>query len=71
VKKKMGELLAKDKEVVVPGQVLAKGLDFLPSNGTYRLNEDILANRLGLLLLKVKYLRTIPMSGRYLPQKMM
>ena len=65
----MGELLAKDKEVVVPGQVLAKGLEYLPSNGTYRLNEEILANRLGLLAVEGKVLRTIPMSGRYLPQK--
>lgn len=65
----MGELLAKDKEVVVPGQVLAKGLEYLPSNGTYRMNDNILANRLGLLAIEGKVLRTIPMSGRYLPQK--
>ncbi|MFP4568331.1 MAG: exosome complex RNA-binding protein Rrp4 [Candidatus Woesearchaeota archaeon] len=65
----MGELLAKDKEVVVPGQILAKGLDFLPSNGTYRLNEEILANRLGLLAIEGKVLRTLPMAGRYMPQK--
>ena len=65
----MGELLAKDKEVVVPGQVLAKGLEYLPSNGTYRMNDSILANRLGLLAIEGKVLRTIPMSGRYLPQK--
>lgn len=65
----MGELLAKDREVVVPGQVLAKGLDYLPSNGTYRLNEEILANRLGLLSVEGKVLRTLKMAGSYLPQK--
>ncbi len=65
----MGELLAKDKEVVVPGQVLAKGLEYLPSNGTYRFNDEILANRLGLLAVEGKVLRSIPMGGRYLPQK--
>ena len=65
----MGELLAKDKEVVVPGQILAKGLDYLPSNGTYRFNDEILANRLGLLAVEGKVLRSIPMGGRYLPQK--
>ncbi len=65
----MGELLAKDKEVVVPGQVIAKGLEYLPSNGTYRLNEEILANRLGLLSIEGKVLRTIKMAGSYLPQK--
>ncbi|MCC7574420.1 exosome complex protein Rrp4 [Candidatus Woesearchaeota archaeon] len=65
----MGELLVKDKEVVVPGQILAKGLDFLPSNGTYRLSEDILANRLGVISVEGKVLRSIPMAGRYLPQR--
>lgn len=65
----MGELLVNDKDVVVPGQVIAKGLDFLPSNGTYRLNENIMANRAGILSVEGKVLKTIPLSGRYLPQK--
>lgn len=65
----MGELLANDKDVVVPGQVIANGFDFLPSNGTYRLNEQIIANRVGLLSVEGKVLRTIPLAGRYLPQR--
>ncbi|MFA6072751.1 MAG: exosome complex RNA-binding protein Rrp4 [Candidatus Woesearchaeota archaeon] len=65
----MGELLVNDKEIVVPGQVIAKGLDFLPSYGTYRLNENIIANRVGLLSVEGKVLKTIPLSGRYLPQR--
>jgi exosome complex RNA-binding protein Rrp4 len=50
----MEELLANDKDVVVPGQVIANGFDFLPSNGTYRLNEQIIANRVGLLSVERK-----------------
>jgi exosome complex component RRP4 len=69
VKTKMGEMLVNDKEVVVPGQVIAKGLDFLPSQGTYRLNESIIANRVGVLSVEGKVLKTIPLSGRYLPQR--
>lgn len=65
----MGELLVKDKDIVVPGQTIAKGLEFLPSNGTYRLNEEILANKLGIIIIEGKVLKTIPLSGRYLPQK--
>ena len=65
----MGELLANDKEVVVPGQVIANGLDFLPSQGTYRLNEQIIANRVGLLSVEGKVLKTIPLAGRYFPQR--
>lgn len=65
----MGELIAKDKDVVVPGQVIAKGMDFLPSQGTYRLREDVLANKLGILSVEGKVLKTIPIAGRYLPRK--
>jgi exosome complex component RRP4 len=62
-------LLVKERSVVVPGEVLAEGLDFLPSNGTYRHEEKILANQLGLLVVDGKVLKTIPLSGRYLPKK--
>jgi len=39
--KQESKLLVKDRDVVVPGQVLAEGFDFLPSYGTYRDNENI------------------------------
>ena len=63
------KLLVKDKDVVVPGEVLAEGMNYLPGNGTYRLNEQILANRLGLLVIEGKVLKTLPLAGRYLPRR--
>lgn len=65
----MGELLVKEKQVVVPGQVLAKGMDYLPSQGTYRLGEDVIVNRLGVLSVEGKVLKTTPLAGRYIPKK--
>jgi len=65
----MGELLAKNKEIVVPGQIIAKGMDFLPSHGTYRMNEDVIVNILGILNVEGKVLKTTQISGRYLPKK--
>lgn len=65
----MSELLVKDKEVVVPGQVLAKGMDFLPSHGTYRLEENVIANRLGIISVEGKVLKSSPLAGRYLPKR--
>src|SRR5690606_234421 len=53
---------------VVPGQVLAKGMDFLPSQGTYRLGEDVIVNRLGVLSVDGKVLKTTPIAGRYIPK---
>jgi exosome complex component RRP4 len=63
------KLLVKDKDIVVPGEILAVGIDYLPGAGTYRLGDDILANRLGLLMIDGKVLKTVPLSGRYLPKK--
>jgi exosome complex component RRP4 len=68
---KMSEekLFVQDKNVVVPGQVLAQGMGYLPGNGTYRVNDKILANRLGLLNMDGKVMKTLPLSGRYLPKR--
>ena len=63
------ELLVKDKQIVVPGETLAHGLEFLPSYGTYRLNDKILANKLGVVNVDGKVLKIIPVSGRYHPKK--
>ncbi len=64
----MGKLLVEEKSVVVPGEVIAEGMDHLPSEGTYRLDEKILSNKLGLLVIEGKVLKTIPLAGRYLPK---
>ncbi|NQU99069.1 RNA-binding protein [Candidatus Woesearchaeota archaeon] len=65
----MGKLLVKDKEIVVPGDVIAEGMDFLPSFGTYRTGEKIIANRTSLLSIDGKVIKTIPLAGRYLPKR--
>jgi len=62
------KLLTENKQVVVPGQIIAEGIDYLPSTGTYRLNEQIRAQQLGLLIIDGKVLRTIPLAGRYMPK---
>lgn len=65
----MSELLVKGRDVVVPGEVIARGMDFLPSHGTYRLGEEIRANMLGLVNCDGKVIKLIPLSGRYTPRK--
>ncbi len=62
------KLLCKDKDVVVPGEVLAEGMDFFPSFGTYRLENTIRANRLGMVKIDGKVLKLIPLTGRYNPR---
>ncbi|MFC2136135.1 exosome complex RNA-binding protein Rrp4 [Bacteroidota bacterium] len=65
----MGKLLVKEKDIVVPGEVLAEGMDYLPSFGTYRKNDKIIANRLGLMASEGKVLKTIQLAGRYVPRR--
>ncbi|HGJ63877.1 TPA: RNA-binding protein [bacterium] len=62
-------ILVKDKTVVVPGEVLADDLGFVPGHGTYRQNQKILASRLGLVNIEGKVIKTIPLAGRYLPKR--
>ena len=65
----MSKLLVKDKEVVVPGEVLAEGMDNLPGAGTYREGNDILAGRLGLTNIEGRTIKLIPLSGKYVPKR--
>lgn len=65
----MSEIKVNDKEVVVPGEVLAEGMEFLPSFGTYREGDKILASRLGLLIVDGKVLKLVPLSGLYHPKR--
>jgi len=64
----MGKLLLKDKSIVVPGEDIASGMDYLPGYGTYRETEKIIANRLGLLSIEGRAVRVIPLSGQYIPK---
>ena len=65
----MSELLVKDKSIVIPGEELATGMEFLPSYGTYREGESIVAARLGLVNVDGKVIKLIPLSGRYMPKR--
>jgi len=65
----MGNLLIEEKTIVVPGERLAEGMDYLPANGTYREGESIYSEQYGLLNLNGRLLKVIPLTGRYLPKK--
>jgi len=65
----MSKIDVKDKDIVVPGEVLAVGMDSFPGIGTYRKGENIIASRLGLVQLDGRTIKLIPLSGRYIPKK--
>ena len=65
----MAELLINDKDIVVPGQELAVGMDFLPASGTFRDQDKIIASQLGLINLSGRLIKVIPLNGKYVPKR--
>ncbi|MEA2036281.1 MAG: exosome complex RNA-binding protein Rrp4 [Nanoarchaeota archaeon] len=65
----MGKLIVKAKDIVVPGETLAEGMDNLPGQGTYREGDKILAGRLGLTYIDGRTVKLIPLSGKYMPHR--
>ena len=66
VKEKLLE--RKEKDIVVPGEALAEGMDYLPGSGTYRLDDKIIAKKLGLVNISGRAIKLVSLSGRYLPK---
>jgi exosome complex component RRP4 len=54
---------------MVPGEVLAEGMDFLPGEGTFRDKSLIVANVLGLASIKGRLIKLIPLAGKYRPNR--
>ncbi|MEM5872367.1 MAG: exosome complex RNA-binding protein Rrp4 [Candidatus Aenigmatarchaeota archaeon] len=68
MEKGKSELLVNERQLVIPGEVLARGLDYLPSSGCYRVNNEIKAKLLGLVKLKDRFISIIPLGGVYIPK---
>ena len=65
---KKSEILVKERQLVIPGETLATGLDFLPSSGSFRANNEIKSKILGLVKVKDRFIGAIPLSGVYVPK---
>lgn len=62
------ELLVKEKDLVIPGQPVAKGLDFLPGAGCYREGNEIRSKVVGIARVKERLVGATPLSGVYNPK---
>jgi exosome complex component RRP4 len=62
----MSEILIKDRDIVIPGEVLAKGMDYLPGDNTYREGETIYAKVLGLTSVSGRVMKITPLAGPYI-----
>lgn len=57
------------RQVVIPGEVIIKGVDFLPGEGTEKRGEEIVALKFGLAEESNKLIKLIPLSGIYNPRR--
>ncbi len=57
------------RTIVVPGEVISSGEDFLPGEGARREGEDIVASRYGLAEKVGRVVKIIPFSGAFIPRR--
>jgi len=58
-----------ERKIVIPGEVIVQGDDFLPGEGTEKMNNGIVALRYGLAEESKKLVKVIPLSGVYHPRR--
>ncbi len=60
---------SKKRRVVIPGEVIVSGEDFLPGEGTRREGKDVVANRFGLAEEAGRMIKVISITGAYIPRR--
>lgn len=59
----------KERKLVIPGEVVKKGGDFLPGDFTVKDKDDIVAQRYGLAEVNGRVVKIIPISGIFEPRR--
>lgn len=63
------EETVKKRRVVVPGEVIVSGEDYLPSDGARREGKDILSSRFGLAEEAGRVIKVLAITGAFIPRK--
>ena len=58
-----------ERQIVVPGEVVVVGDDYLPGEGVRRDGNEIVASRYGLADVGDRLVKVIPLSGSYQPRR--
>jgi len=57
------------RKIVIPGEVILSGNEYLPGNGVEKVGKDIISKRFGLAEESNKLVKIIPLSGIYEPRR--
>ncbi len=61
-------IIKNERDLVVPGDVLAEGLDYLPSFGAFREGDKIFSKVVGTVSTRERSVGVVALSGRYMPK---
>ena len=59
----------KERKLVIPGETIVSGEEFLPGDFTRKENNEIIANRYGLVETSGRVVKIIPISGVFEPRR--
>jgi len=59
----------KTRQIVIPGETICTGNEFLPGDGAYRDGADVVANRYGIANIFEKHVKVTPVTGAYYPKR--
>jgi len=61
--------MSNKRKIIIPGEVISKGEEYLPGEGTEKKEDQIIAIRFGLAEEINKLVKVIPLSGVYEPRR--
>ena len=64
----MSAILIHERDIVIPGEALAEGIDYLPGDNTYREDDKIYSKVLGLASIQGRVLKITALTGPYVPK---
>lgn len=62
-------MVNEQRQIVIPGETIKSGNEFLPGDGCYRDGSDVVASRYGITNISDKHIRVVPISGAYYPRR--
>jgi len=65
----MSNLLINEKEIVVPGQELAEGMDYLPGDDVIRDKDKLVSTKVGIVNVSGRLIKVVPLAGPYVPKR--
>lgn len=62
------DILKKERDFVVPGDLIVKSMDYLPGKSCFREGESLYAKKLGLVSISGRVISVIPLNTVYIPK---